>query len=182
MRRSAAAPAIRGLLCAVLAAALALPAVAQPYPSKPIRVILPFAGSTDAVARLLALKLSPALGQQVLPDPRLGAGGNIAHDAVAKAAPDGYTLLMAAPPLVINPHLNPKAGFDPLRDLAPVALLSAVPNVLVVHPKTAARSLAELVERARAAPGRLAYGSGGVGSTNHLAAELRQSAPRPPIA
>ncbi len=177
MRRSAAAPAIRGLLSAALTAALVLPAaVAQPYPSKPIRVILPFAGSTDAVARLLALKLSPALGQQVVPDPRLGAGGNIAHEAVAKAAPDGYTLLMAAPPLVINPHLNPKAGFDPLRDLAPVALLSAVPNVLVVHPKTAARSLAELVERARAAPGRLAYGSGGVGSTNHLAAELLKSA------
>src|SRR5712691_10563424 len=149
MRRTAAASAIRGLLSAALTAALVLPAaVAQPYPSKPIRVILPFAGSTDAVARLLALKLSPALGQQVLPEQRLGAGGNIAHEAGAKAAPAGYTLLMAAPPLVINPHLNPKIGFDPLRDFAPVALLSAVPNVLVVHPKIAAGSLAELIDRA----------------------------------
>jgi tripartite-type tricarboxylate transporter receptor subunit TctC len=88
---------------------------------------------------------------------------------------------MAAPPLVINPHLNPKAGFDPLRDFAPVALLSAIPNVLVVHPKIAAGSLAELIERARAAPGRLTYGSGGVGSTNHLAAELLKSATRTDI-
>src|SRR5713101_5538653 len=124
-------------------------AAGQGYPSKPIRLLLPFAGGTDAVARLVALKLSPALGEQVLPEQRLGAGGNIAHRAGAAAAPDGYTLLMAAPPLVINPHLNPKAGYDPLRDFAPVALLSAIPNVLVVHPKIAAGSLAELIERAR---------------------------------
>src|SRR6266581_4228224 len=176
--------ATRALLRAPLLAALALwasPAFAQTYPTRPIRLLLPFAGGTDAVARVWAAKLSPALGAQILPEQHLGAGGNIAHEAVAKAAPDGYTLLMAAPPLVINPHLNPKAGFDPLRDLAPVALLSAVPNVLVVHPKTAARSLAELIERARAAPGRLTYGSGGVGSTNHLAAELLKSAARADI-
>jgi tripartite-type tricarboxylate transporter receptor subunit TctC len=147
----------------------------QAYPSKPIRLLLPFAGGTDAVARLLALKLSPALGQQVLPEQRLGAGGNIAHRAAASAAPDGYTLLMAAPPLVINPHLNPKAGFDPLRDFAPVATLTAIANVLVVHPKVAARSLQELIELARARPGKLSYGSGGVGSSNHLAVELLKS-------
>ena len=180
MRRTAAASAIRGLLCAVLAAALALPAVAQPYPSKPIRVILPFAGSTDAVARLLALKLAPALGQQVLPDPRLGAGGNIAHDAVAKAAPDGYTLLMAAPPLVINPHLN-KVAFDPLRDFVPIAVLTAIPNVLVVHPAVKANTLQELVQLARGAPGKLTYASGGVGSSNHLAGELLKSVTRTDI-
>jgi tripartite-type tricarboxylate transporter receptor subunit TctC len=144
----------------------------QAYPSKPIRVILPFSGSTDTVARLLATKLSPALGQQIVPDPRLGAGGNIAHEAAAKAAPDGYTLLMAAPPVVINPHLNPKVGYDPLRDFSPVALLSSIPNVLVVQPRIAAANLAELVQLARAAPGKLTYGSGGVGSANHLAAEL----------
>ncbi|HMH19244.1 MAG TPA: tripartite tricarboxylate transporter substrate binding protein [Burkholderiales bacterium] len=147
----------------------------QAYPSKPIRVILPFSGSTDTVARLLATKLSPALGQQIVPDPRLGAGGNIAHEAAAKAAPDGYTLLMAAPPVVINPHLNPKVGYDPLRDFSPVALLSSIPNVLVVQPKIAAANLAELVQLARAAPGKLTYGSGGVGSANHLAAELLKS-------
>ena len=159
-----------------MALALASPlAAAQNYPTKPIRVILPFAGGTDAVTRLLALKLSPALGEQVLPDPHLGAGGNIAHLAAARAAPDGYTLLMAAPPLVINPHLNPKVGFDPLRDFVPIALLTAIPNVLVVHPRVQAATLAQLLEAARAAPGKLTYGSGGVGSSNHLAAELLKS-------
>jgi tripartite-type tricarboxylate transporter receptor subunit TctC len=147
----------------------------QAYPSKPIRVILPFAGGTDAVARLLALKLSPALGQPVLPEQRLGAGGNIAHRFVAAAAPDGTTLLMAAPPFVINPLLNPTAGFDPLRDFVPIAHLTAIANVLVVQPKVPAKSLSELVELARASPGKLSYGSGGVGSTNHLAAELMKS-------
>lgn len=153
-------------------------AAAQTYPSKPIRILLPFAGGTDAVARLLAYKLSPALGEQVLPEQRLGAGGNIAHRAVAAAAPDGYTLLMAAPPLVINPHLNANAGFDPLRDFAPIAYLTAIANVLVVHPKVAAKSLNELIALARANPGKLSYGSGGVGSSNHLAAELLKSMAR----
>jgi len=150
-------------------------ASAQGYPSKPIRLLLPFAGGTDAVARLLALKLSSALGQQVLPEQKLGAGGNIAHRALAEAAPDGYTLLMAAPPVVINPHLNPNAGFDPLRDFVAVAQLTAIANVLVVHPKVPAKTLRELIGLARASPGKLTYGSGGVGSTNHLAVELIQS-------
>jgi tripartite-type tricarboxylate transporter receptor subunit TctC len=166
------------LRVAALLAALALPAsaaLAQTYPTRPIRLLLPFAGGTDAVARLLAVKLSSALGEQVLPEQRLGAGGNIAHDAVARAAPDGYTLLMAAPPLVINPLLNPGAGFDPLRDFAPIALLTAIPNVLVVHPKVAAKTLDELVQLARSNPGKLTYGSGGVGSVPHLASELLKS-------
>jgi tripartite-type tricarboxylate transporter receptor subunit TctC len=161
-----------------LAAALCLAsavAAAQSYPSKPIRVLLPFAGGTDAVARLLAFKLGPALGEQVLPEQRLGAGGNIAHRAAAAAAPDGYTLLMAAPPLVINPQLNANAGFDPLRDFVPIAYLTAIANVLVVNPKVAASTLGELIALARANPGRLSYGSGGVGSANHLAAELLKS-------
>src|SRR5689334_4362053 len=164
---------IRALAAGLLL--LSSAAAAQVYPSKPIRLLLPFAGGTDAVARLLALKLSPALGQPVLPEQRLGAGGNIAHRALAEAAPDGYTLLMAAPPVVINPHLNPRAGFDPLRDFAPVAYLTAIANVLVVHPKVAAKSLAELIALARANPSKLSYGSGGVGSSNHLAAELLKS-------
>ena len=151
------------------------PALAQNYPVKPIRLLLPFAGGTDVVGRLIALKLSSALGQQVVPDPRLGAGGNIAHDAVAKAAPDGYTLLMAAPPVVINPLLNPKAGFDPLRDFAAVALLGSIPNVLVVHPSVPAKTLRELVRIAQQRPGKLTYGSGGVGSVNQLAAELMKT-------
>jgi tripartite-type tricarboxylate transporter receptor subunit TctC len=169
---------MRALIRALAAGAMLFnsAAFAQGYPSKPIRVILPFAGGTDAVARLLALKLSPALGEPILPEQRLGAGGNIAHRAVAAAAPDGYTLLMAAPPLVINPHLNANAGFDPLRDFAAVALLTALPNVVVVHPKVAAKNLKELIALARANPGKLTYGSGGVGSVPHLATELLKSA------
>src|SRR5882762_6930925 len=167
-------PATRTLVCAALALSVSL-AAAQSYPSRPIRLLLPFAGGTDAVARLLAFKLSAALGEQVLPEQRLGAGGNIAHRAAAEAAPDGYTLLMGAPPLVINPHLNPTAGYDALRGFAPVAPLTSIPNVLVVHPKVKAASLAELVRLAREAPGKLTYGSGGVGSVNQLAAELLKS-------
>src|SRR5258706_14731413 len=174
LKRSRIRRAARALLFASLALAV-FPAAAQGYPSKPIHLLLPFAGGTDAVARLLAFKLSPALGEQVLPEQRLGAGGNIAHRAVAEAAPDGYTLLMGAPPLVINPHLNPTAGYDALRGFAPIAPLTSIANVLVVHPKVKAASLAELVRLAREAPGKLSYGSGGVGSVNHLAAELLKS-------
>jgi tripartite-type tricarboxylate transporter receptor subunit TctC len=170
----------RVLLAGAALALAASLADAQSYPTKPIRVILPFAGGTDAVARLLAVKLAPALGQQLVPEPRLGAGGNIAHELVAKAPPDGYTLLMAAPPLVINPHLN-KVAYDPLRDLVPIALLTAIPNVLVVHPSVPAKSVAELVALARKEPGKLTYGSGGVGSSNHLAAEMMKAVTRTDI-
>ncbi len=172
----------RGIAAALMATAAlaAAQASAQSYPARPIRVILPFAGGTDAVARLLAARMAPAIGQQLVPEPRLGAGGNIAHELVAKAAPDGYTLLMAAPPLVINPHLN-KVSYDPLRDLVPIALLTAIPNVLVVHPSVPARSMDELIALARARPGKLTYASGGVGSSNHLAGELLKSLTRADI-
>jgi len=156
-------------------AAQVTPALAQDYPSRPIRLVLPFAGGTDVVGRMLAQKMSAALGQPVVPDPRLGAGGNIAHDLVAKAAPDGYTLLMAAPPVVINPLLNPRAGFDPVRDFAAIALVGSIPNVLVVHPSVPAKDMKALIALARRYPHKLTYGSGGVGSTNHLAAELLKS-------
>lgn len=162
------------LSCFVLLPGIAQ-AQAQDYPNRPIRLVLPFAGGTDVVARLLAQRMSASLGQQVLPDQRLGAGGNIAHEAVAKAAPDGYTLLMAAPPVVLNPLLNPKVGFDPVRDFAPVAVVAAIPSVLVVHPLVPAKSMKELVALARRNPDKLSYGSGGVGSTPHLASELLKS-------
>jgi tripartite-type tricarboxylate transporter receptor subunit TctC len=159
-----------------LAFASAAPiAVAQGWPAKPVRIILPFAGGTDVAARILAVRLAPLIGQQVVPEPRLGAGGNIAHEAVAKAPPDGYTLLMGAPPVVINPHLNPRVGFDPLRDFTPIVLLGTIPNAIVVHPAVPAKSLKELVQLARANPGKLTYGSGGVGSSNHLSGELLKS-------
>lgn len=150
-------------------------ASAQEYPVKPVRIVLPFLGGTEFIGRMLATKLSTALGQQVVPDPRLGAAGNIGYLAAAKAAPDGYTILMGAIPVVTNPHINPKSGFDPLRDFAPVALVATIPNILVVHPSVPAKSLSELIRIARGSPGRIAYGSGGVGSANHLAAEFLQA-------
>ena len=160
-----------GCLFAVFLMAVT-PAGAQSYPSKPVRLIISFAGGTDMVARVLAQNLSTVLGQRVVPDPRVGAGGNIAHEATAKSAPDGYTLLMASSPMVVNPHLNPNVGYDPLRDFVAVALVASIPNVLVVHPSVPAKNLSELVRIARNNPGKLTHGSGGIGSTNHLAAEL----------
>lgn len=151
---------------------------AQSYPAKPIRIILPFAGGTDLIGRMLAQQISPALGQQVVPDPRVGATGNIGYVAAAKSAPDGYTLLVGSVPMLTNPHLNPKVGFDPLRDFAPIAVLATIPNVVVVHPSVPVKSLRELIRLARAHPGKIAYGSGGFGSANHLAAEFMQSLAR----
>ena len=165
---------------AVLASVLALLAVpaafAQSYPAKPIRIIMPFStGGTDLVVRWLALKLSPVLGQQVVPEPRTGAGGNIGHETVAKAAPDGYTLLMAAPPIVVNPTLHAKISYDPFRDFAPITLTATIPTLLVSHPSVPAKDLRELIQIARAHPGKLSYASGGIGSTPHLAGELLKS-------
>lgn len=149
-------------------------ATAQPYPYKPLRIILPFTGGSDLIGRMVAAKLSVSLGQQVVPDPRLGAAGSIGFLAAAKSAPDGYTLLMGAVPVVTNYHLNPKVGFHPLRDFAAIAFIASIPNALIVHPSVPAKNLKELIAIARASPGKIAYGSGGVGSANHLAAELLQ--------
>lgn len=164
----------RTRLAGIALSICAVTAHAQSYPTKPIRIILPFGGGTDLVGRMVAAKLSVALGQQVVPDPRLGAAGSIGYLAAAKSAPDGYTLLMGAVPVVTNVHLNPKVGFDTLRDFAPVALVATIPNALVIHPSVPAKTLQELIAIARKSPGRIAYGSGGFGSANHLAAEFLQ--------
>jgi tripartite-type tricarboxylate transporter receptor subunit TctC len=162
---------------ALLAAALALlagGAAAQGYPSKPVRIVVPFTpgGSTDILARAIGQKLAESFGQQVLIENRPGAGGSIGAEAVARAAPDGYTLLMGhIGTLAVNPSLYPKLGYDVLRDFAPVAWVARVTNVLVVHPSVPARSVPELVKLAREQPGRLRYGSGGNGSAAHLAVE-----------
>ncbi len=153
-------------------------ALAQAYPVKPVRIILPYLGSTEFAGRWIAAKLSPALGQQVVVDPRPGAGGKIGHELAARAAPDGHTLMLAAPPLVINPHLYPQGpqskqpGMDALRDYAPIAMLGTIPSVLAVHPSVPAKSVRELVALAQKNPGKLTYGSGAPGSPSHLAGEL----------
>ena len=162
---------------ALLAAALALwagGAFAQPYPSKPIRLIVPFTpgGSTDILGRAIGQKLAEALGQQVVIENRPGAGGSIGAEAAARAAPDGYTLLMGhIGTLAVNPSLYPKLGYDPLKSFVPVAWVARVTNVLVVNPAVPAQTVQELVKLARDQPGRLRYGSGGNGSAAHLATE-----------
>lgn len=163
----------------VLAAGAALVfggvAAAQTYPSRPVRIIVPFpaGGSNDIVARVLAQKLSARLGQQFIIDNRGGAGGNIGAEAVANAEPDGYTLLLTAPPpLTINAALYKSIGYDPAKAFAPVALIASVPIVLAVHPSVAAKSVQELIALAKAKPGTLNFGSSGNGSTNHLSGEL----------
>jgi tripartite-type tricarboxylate transporter receptor subunit TctC len=170
VRNTVASMAIVALACGAGKAA------AQTYPSKPIRIAMPFStGGTDLVTRWLALKLAPALGQQILPEPRTGAGGNIAFENVARAAADGYSLLMAPPPFVINPTLNGKANYDPMRDFAPIMLCGTIPSLLVSHPSVPVKTLRELIALARAHPNRLSYASGGIGSTPHLAGELMKS-------
>ena len=168
----------RSLLAAALAAAaLALPAAAsaQAWPNKPIRLLVGFApgGGTDIVARALAPKLSEILGAQVVVENRAGAAGTIAADAVAKAAPDGYTLLAGhANSNAIAPHVLQKTPFDAIADFTPITYIGYVPNVLVVHPSVPAKSVEELVALAKAKPGSMTYASSGVGSTQHLAGAL----------
>jgi tripartite-type tricarboxylate transporter receptor subunit TctC len=166
-RRARAAAVTGAMLLAWLS-----PAAAQNYPAKAVRIILPYLGSTEFAGRWVAAKLAPGLGQQVVIDPRPGAGGKIGHELLAKSAPDGYTLMLGAPPMVINPHLYPVAGQDALRDYAPIAVLGTIPSVLAVHPSVPAKTVRELVQLAQKNPGKLTYGSGAPGSPSHLAGEL----------
>ena len=148
-------------------------AIAQTYPTRPLRLIVPYApgGGTDILARALAPRVSEALGQSLVVENRPGAGGNIGADAVAKAAPDGYTLLMGANTIAINAGLG-KLPFDPVRDFTPVIMLASAPMLLVVHPGVNARSASELVALARANPGNLNFSNPGNGTPQHLAEEL----------
>jgi len=152
----------------------AAPVVAQSYPSKPVRFILPFpaGGPTDILGRIIGQKLAVELGQSVVPENRPGAGGNIGLEYAAKQPPDGYAIVLAAPTLSISPSLYKKLGYDPLRDFAPVTLVAQIPNVLLVHPSVPAKTLMELVQLARAHPGKLNFGSGGLGTSNHLGSEM----------
>jgi tripartite-type tricarboxylate transporter receptor subunit TctC len=164
----------------VLATALAFPAVAisQAYPSKPVRVIVTFPpGSTpDIVGRALASRLQEAMGQPFVVENRAGAGGNIGADAVAKAAPDGYTLLVSTNGVfAINKALYKSMPFDPDKDLAPVSLLATAPQMLVVNPSLGLTSFKAFLEHVRRNPGKLSYGSVGAGSASHLTMELLKS-------
>ena len=169
MRNSTAGHCLRTGLIAILAAA-SLTASAQ-YPTKPIRVVVPFlpGGSADILARIVAPKLSAAWGQPVIVDNRAGAGGNVGAEAVAKAAPDGYTLMFTPPPpLGINLFLYKDMPFDPRTAFAPVSVVAVMPNILIVGPRVSAKNVGEFIAHARANPGKLSYGSQGVGSTPHL--------------
>ena len=152
---------------------LALCAHAQTYPSRPIRLIVPQSagGSTDLVARPLARLLGEALGQSMIVDNRPGAGSVIGTDLVAKAAPDGYTLLAVAASFTISPSLYPRLPFDPARDFEPITLLASLPNILVVQRSLPVKSVQEFIALARSRPGQLNYGSSGVGTGTHLSME-----------
>jgi tripartite-type tricarboxylate transporter receptor subunit TctC len=147
---------------------------AQGYPTRTVRVIVPFSagGGADVVGRTLAQRLTESLGQQVIVDNRPGAAGNIGTEAVARAAPDGYTLLVAGPNHTSNVHLFSKLPFDPVKDFEPVSLLTSAQYILLVHPSLPARSVKELIALARARPGQINYGSAGNGAANHLGMEL----------
>jgi tripartite-type tricarboxylate transporter receptor subunit TctC len=147
---------------------------AAEYPTKPVRLVVPYApaGSTDTLARILAAPLSERFGQQVVIDNRTGAGTIIGTEIVAQAAPDGYTLLMATPPLVVNPALHPKVPYDVERDFVAVSNAAASSNLLVVHPGVPAHSVRELLTLLKENPGRYNYGSSGVGGAAHLAMAL----------
>jgi tripartite-type tricarboxylate transporter receptor subunit TctC len=147
---------------------------AQDYPTKPVRLVVPFApgGTTDVAGRLIATGLQSALGQTIVVENKPGAGGNIGADVVAKASPDGYTLLLTSSALTINPAIYDKMPYSITKDLEPVGLLMTTALVLVGSPKSNIRSVADLVTQAKAKPGSLTFGSAGVGSGSHLAGEL----------
>ena len=175
-----------GVACALLVvAALTLSgaAGAQNYPARPVKLVVGFppGGGVDINARLLASKLSEYMGQQVIVDNRPGAGTNIANEYVARATPDGYTLLMNTAAVAINMSLYKRPGFDTLRDFAAVSVFSASPNILVVNAATKATNVAELIAEARGSPGKLNYASAGSGTTQHLSGELFKTLTRTDI-
>ncbi len=164
------------LLCLLFAINAAAQAPAG-YPTKPVRLVLPFppGGPTDLLGRAIAQKLSDQMGQQVVADNRPGAGGNIGLELAAKSPPDGYTIVLAAPAIAISPSLYSRLNYDPQKDLAPISLVAAIQNIMVVHNSVPARTLKDLIQLARRHPGKLNFSSSGAGSTNHLASELLKS-------
>src|SRR5258706_9860379 len=178
-------PMFGGLRCSGVTMTLALAllagtadnARARCYPAKPVRVIFPCprGGPTDLLGRAVAQKLSDQTGQQFIADTRPGAGGNLGRERAAKAPPGGYTIVLSSPLVAISPSLYAKLNYDPARDLAPIAQIAVIQNVLLVHPSVPAKTLKELIALARRSPGKFTFGSGGIGTTTHLAPELLQS-------
>jgi len=164
-------------LAALGAVLVPWPAAAQTsdaWPSKPLRLILPFppGGGTDILGRLISERLSATLGQPVVTENRGGAGGNVGAETAARSAPDGYTIVLVAPSLAISKSLYSKLNYDAVKDFAPVSLVATVPNVMVTHPSVPANTLAEFIRLAKTKPGEMNFGSGGSGTSNHLAGEL----------
>lgn len=160
--------------CALAACVAVGLAQAQPYPAKPVRIVVPFApgGGTDVIARHLATGLSESVKRQFIVDNRAGANGIVGTEVVARAPADGYTLLFVSSPHSVNPSMYAKLPYDTLRDFAPVSLIALSPYVLVVHPSLPVRSVKDLVALAKKRPDQILYGSGGSGSSAHLSAEL----------
>lgn len=165
-------------MVAAVGIAVSMPVIAQTYPTKPIRIVVPFApgGPTDIVGRTVAQRLSEIFGQSVVVDNRAGVGGVVGADLVAKAPPDGYTLLLCSTgAMAINPELLPKMPYDSVRDFAPLTHVVTIPYLLLVAGNSPIQSVKELIALARSKPGEINYGSAGLGSTSHLAGELFKS-------
>jgi tripartite-type tricarboxylate transporter receptor subunit TctC len=157
-------------------AAMPIPVFAQTdaFPAKPVRIVVPFApgGSVDLISRLISPKMSEGLGQPVIVDNRAGASGNIGSEMVARAAPDGHTLLMNTLPFVVNPHIFPRVPYHPINDFAPVGLVSSSPSMVTVHPSVPVNSIKDLLALAKSRPGQINYASAGIGTNPHIAGEL----------
>ena len=169
---------MRWVEAALVSSLLAGQALGQTdYPSRPVRIVVPSppAGGTDIVARVLAQHFSKAFAQPFFVENKPGAGNMIGIESVARAAPDGYTLLVTASTLALNSVLYKKVSYDPVRDFAPITLAASAPNILIVHPALPARSLAEFIALAKSRPGQLTYGTPGIGTSPHMSMELLKS-------
>jgi tripartite-type tricarboxylate transporter receptor subunit TctC len=167
-------PVLRWIFAVLLLLTGTVPSLAQKYPNHPVRVVVgfPAGGPTDVIARFVAQKLSDRLGQQFFVENLGGAGGNIASGQVARATPDGYTIMAISTGFMVNPSLYAKVPYDPIKDFAPVTLVAVSPNVVVVNPQVPAKTLPELVKLIRDNPGKYSYAGPGVGSTPQLGGEL----------
>jgi tripartite-type tricarboxylate transporter receptor subunit TctC len=165
---------LQGIIAAALLVGGAAPSWAEGYPTRPVRVVVGFnaGGPTDVIARLVAQKLSDSLGQNFVVENMPGAGGNLASGQVARATPDGYTIMVISTGFMVNPSLYAHVPYDPIKDFAPITLVAASPNVVVVNPQIPAKTLPELVQLIRDNPGKYSYAGPGVGSTPHLGGEL----------